>query len=70
MGDDERRGQGPGPGGRAPWERYPAPDGDEDPSTRRSRHADDSSSSTGGPITVHDLVQRVDNERGRGRRRR
>ncbi|WP_460699390.1 LCP family protein [Nocardia thraciensis] len=70
MGDDERRGQGPGPGGRAPWERYPAPDGDEDPSPRRSRHADDSAGSTGGPITVHDLVQRVDNERERGRRRR
>ncbi|WP_280269620.1 LCP family protein [Nocardia wallacei] len=70
MGDDERRGHVSGPGGRAPWERYPAPDsGDEEPSPRRSRHADDSTSG-GGPITVHDLVQRVDNERGRGRRRR
>ncbi|MBB5913125.1 LCP family protein required for cell wall assembly [Nocardia transvalensis] len=70
MGDDERRGRTSGPGGRAPWERYPAPDsGDDDPSPRRNRHADDDSSGSG-PVTVHDLMQKVDNERSGGRRAR
>ncbi|MGY4098523.1 LCP family glycopolymer transferase [Nocardia sp. R16R-3T] len=69
MGDD-RHGQSPGPGGRAPWERYPTADyteWDGARSSRRARHTDPDSGSA--PLTVQDLVQRVDNERG-GRRRR
>ncbi|MFF0500288.1 LCP family protein [Nocardia aobensis] len=64
MGDDDRRGRSSRPGGRAPWERYPAPDSDEAP---RNRRADEPQTSK--PITVHDLVQRVDSERIERRRK-
>ncbi|WP_309234710.1 LCP family protein [Nocardia sp. XZ_19_385] len=71
MGDD-RHGQAPRPGDRAPWERYPTADYTErDGSTtsRRARHTDTAAESGSAPLTVQDLVQKVDNERG-GRRRR
>ncbi|WP_338089452.1 LCP family protein [Nocardia cerradoensis] len=64
MGDDDRRGRSSRPGGRAPWERYPAPDSDDAP---RNRRADEPQTSK--PITVHDLVQRVDSERIERRRK-
>ncbi len=67
---DDRHGQSPRPGGRAPWERYPTADYTERDgarSSRRARHNDPDSSSA--PLTVQDLVQKVDNERS-GRRRR
>ncbi|MET8878549.1 LCP family protein [Nocardia sp. NPDC004604] len=68
MGDD-RHGQSPRPGGRAPWERYPTADytdRDGARSSRRARHNDSEPGSA--PLTVQDLVQKVDNERS-GRRR-
>lgn len=63
MGDD-RRGRTPRPGGRAPWERYPTAEPTEQPDTgsRRSRHAD-AQDSGAAPLTVQDLVDRVDSER-------
>ncbi|MEC3913551.1 LCP family protein [Nocardia sp. CDC160] len=68
MGDD-RYGRTPRPGGRAPWERYPA-DTDESARTgRRSRHTDESDSASGS-LSVQDLVDRVDSERQTRRRRR
>ncbi|MGW5549734.1 LCP family glycopolymer transferase [Nocardia beijingensis] len=72
MGDD-RHGRSPRPGGRAPWERYPAadsPDRDAARTSRRSRHTDAAPDQSSAPLTVQDLVQRVDNERTgrRGRR--
>ncbi|MEU4341362.1 LCP family protein [Nocardia sp. NPDC023852] len=72
MGDD-RHGRSPRPGGRAPWERYPAadyPERDAEQASRRSRHTDAAHDQSSAPLTVQDLVQRVDNERGgrRGRR--
>ncbi|MGK8501735.1 LCP family glycopolymer transferase [Nocardia asiatica] len=72
MGDD-RHGRSPRPGGRAPWERYPAedyPEADAARTSRRSRHADATPDQSSAPLTVQDLVQRVDNERSgrRGRR--
>ncbi|MBF6165388.1 LCP family protein [Streptomyces gardneri] len=72
MGDD-RHGRSPRPGGRAPWERYPAedsPDRDAARTSRRSRHTDATPDQNSAPLTVQDLVQRVDNERSgrRGRR--
>ncbi|MEC3955279.1 LCP family protein [Nocardia sp. CDC153] len=66
MGDD-RYGRTPRPGGRAPWERYPA---DADESTRpgrRSRHTDESDAASGS-LSVQDLVDRVDSERQTRRR--
>ncbi|MFF0493025.1 LCP family protein [Nocardia sp. NPDC004068] len=60
MGDDDRRGQPPGPGGRAPWERYATTESDRP--SRRNRHAEETPSAAG-PVTVHDLVQKVDSER-------
>ncbi|MFD4461941.1 LCP family protein [Nocardia sp. NPDC058480] len=68
MGDD-RRGRTPRPGNRAPWERYPAAEPTEQPETgsRRSRHAD--STQDAAPLTVADLVNRVDSERTRRSRR-
>ncbi|MEV0295821.1 LCP family protein [Nocardia sp. NPDC050710] len=71
MGDD-RHGQSPRPGGRAPWERYPTADHTERDGShgaRRSRHTDAAADSGSAPLTVQDLVEKVDNERG-GRRRR
>ncbi len=68
MGDD-RRGRTPRPGNRAPWERYPTAEPTEQPETgaRRSRHAD--ATQDAAPLTVADLVNRVDSERTkRGRR--
>ncbi|MFI2285205.1 LCP family protein [Nocardia beijingensis] len=65
MGDD-RHGRSPRPGGRAPWERYPAadsPDRDAARTSRRSRHTDAAPDQSSAPLTVQDLVQRVDNER-------
>ncbi|MET9488413.1 LCP family protein [Nocardia sp. NPDC006630] len=69
MGDD-RYGRTPRPGGRAPWERYPA-DADEDQprTSRRSRHTDNPDPESA-PISVQDLVERVDSERKTRRRRR
>ncbi|MFC4377197.1 LCP family protein [Nocardia halotolerans] len=70
MGDD-RRGRTPRSGGRAPWERYPASEPGEQPPTgsRRSRHADATQNPDAAPLTVQDLVDRVDSERTkRGRR--
>ncbi|WP_336086428.1 LCP family protein [Nocardia sp. SSK8] len=68
MGDD-RRGRTPRSGGRAPWERYPTAEPTETESTgRRSRHADASPDSGSAPLTVQDLVDRVDSERTRRRR--
>ncbi|WP_067704125.1 LCP family protein [Nocardia jejuensis] len=69
MGDD-RYGRTPRPGGRAPWERYPEDDDDARSRTgRRNRHSDNEAVA-GAPITVQDLVQRVDSERKSRRRRR
>ncbi|MFD0361616.1 LCP family protein [Nocardia sp. GCM10030253] len=71
MGDD-RHGRSPRPGDRAPWERYPTadnPERDDSRSSRRSRHTDNTPESGSAPLTVQDLVQKVDSERG-GRRRR
>ncbi|MFC9892675.1 LCP family protein [Nocardia sp. NPDC127579] len=71
MGDD-RHGQAPRPGDRAPWERYPTadyPERDGSQTSRRSRHTDSADESGNAPLTVQDLVQKVDSERG-GRRRR
>ncbi|WP_369634112.1 LCP family protein [Nocardia sp. JMUB6875] len=70
MGDD-RYGRSPRPGGRAPWERYPAEESslsvdDSAQTGRRSRHADDEPATS---LSVQDLVERVDSER-RTRRRR
>ncbi|MFI6997469.1 LCP family protein [Nocardia sp. NPDC050175] len=70
MGDD-RHGRSPRPGDRAPWERYPTEDNtdrDDSRSSRRSRHTDADAGNA--PLTVQDLVQKVDNERSgrRGRR--
>ncbi|MFE3442332.1 LCP family protein [Nocardia sp. NPDC059180] len=70
MGDD-RHGHSPRPGGRAPWERYPAagsPEQDGADAPRRSRHADVTPDTESTSISVQDLVNRVDNERT-GRRR-
>ncbi|RDI61474.1 LCP family protein [Nocardia pseudobrasiliensis] len=62
MGDDDRRGRTPGPGGRAPWERYSATEAepDDERPARRNRYADETPN---GPVTVHDLMQKVDSER-------
>ncbi|MFE9784343.1 LCP family protein [Nocardia salmonicida] len=71
MGDD-RRGRTPRPGNRAPWERYPTAEPPEQPDTgsRRSRHADATpDAGTSVPLTVADLVNRVDSERTRRSRR-
>ncbi|APE33083.1 LytR family transcriptional regulator [Nocardia mangyaensis] len=70
MGDD-RRGRTPRPGGRAPWERYPTAEPTEQPETgsRRSRHADSAQDPNAAPLTVQDLVDRVDSERTRRGRR-
>ncbi|MGV9413046.1 LCP family glycopolymer transferase [Nocardia sp. NPDC003693] len=70
MGDD-RYGRTPRPGGRAPWERYATDDdADDQPSTsRRARHNDNASPGSA-PISVQDLVERVDSERRSRRRRR
>ncbi|WP_330228259.1 LCP family protein [Nocardia sp. NBC_00508] len=72
MGDD-RHGRSPRPGGRAPWERYPEedyPERDAARTPRRARHTDAAPDQGSAPLTVQDLVQRVDNERaGRGGRR-
>ncbi|MFI1239565.1 LCP family protein [Nocardia salmonicida] len=71
MGDD-RRGRTPRPGNRAPWERYPTAEPPEQPDTgsRRSRHADATpDAGTAAPLTVADLVNRVDSERTRRGRR-
>ncbi|TCJ94149.1 LCP family protein [Nocardia alba] len=70
MGDD-RRGRTPRPGNRAPWERYPTaePTEQSDSGARRSRHADATPDAGAAPLTVADLVNRVDSERTkRGRR--
>ncbi|WP_194833921.1 LCP family protein [Nocardia sp. XZ_19_369] len=72
MGDD-RHGRSPRPGDRAPWERYPTEDNTERDggrSSRRSRHTDATADPGAAPLTVQDLVQKVDNERSgrRGRR--
>ncbi|WP_181725504.1 LCP family protein [Nocardia gipuzkoensis] len=72
MGDD-RHGRSPRPGGRAPWERYPAedyPEEDAARTSRRSRHTDATPDQGSAPLTVQDLVQRVDNERSGRRSRR
>nr|WP_324189613.1 LCP family protein [Nocardia cyriacigeorgica] len=69
MGDD-RHGHSPRPGGRAPWERYPAagsPERDGSDAPRRARHADPADAESTA-ISVQDLVNRVDSERI-GRRR-
>ncbi|WP_245910544.1 LCP family protein [Nocardia amikacinitolerans] len=71
MGDD-RHGRTPRPGGRAPWERYPTAENTERDgarTSRRSRHADAAADAGSAPLTVQDLVEKVDNERT-GRRRR
>ncbi|MEV0061538.1 LCP family protein [Nocardia sp. NPDC050718] len=70
MGDD-RRGRTPRPGSRAPWERYPTAEPTEQPETgaRRSRHADAAQDPAAAPLTVQDLVDRVDSERTRRGRR-
>ncbi|MCU1646414.1 MAG: hypothetical protein JWN03_6689 [Nocardia sp.] len=69
MGDD-RYGRTPRPGGPAPWERYPADAEDDRPRTsRRSRHTDNPDPESA-PISVQDLVERVDSERKSRRRRR
>ncbi|MGW4245645.1 LCP family glycopolymer transferase [Nocardia sp. NPDC004722] len=69
MGDD-RYGRTPRSGGRAPWERLPANTDDPADGARRSRHTDDSDSAAAAPISVQDLVERVDSERQTRRRRR
>ncbi|MFC3437499.1 LCP family protein [Nocardia seriolae] len=66
MGDD-RYGRTPRPGGRAPWERYPADTDDTARTGRRSRRAEDSETAAA-PISVQDLVERVDSERQTRRR--
>ena len=69
---DDRRGRTPRPGNRAPWERYPTAEPPEQPDTgsRRSRHADATpDAGTAAPLTVADLVNRVDSERTRRGRR-
>ncbi|MFC8043522.1 LCP family protein [Nocardia sp. NPDC057353] len=69
---DDRQGRSPRPGGRPPWDRYPAgsdPEADGAHSSRRSRHTDDAEDAAATPLTVQDLVQKVDSERV-GRRRR
>ncbi|MFJ2665373.1 LCP family protein [Nocardia fluminea] len=70
MGDD-RRGRTPRPGNRAPWERYPTAEPTEQPEsgTRRSRHVDATPDAGSTPLTVADLVNRVDSERTRRGRR-
>ncbi|MFD6398118.1 LCP family protein [Nocardia sp. NPDC060249] len=70
MGDD-RRGRTPRPGNRAPWERYPTAEPTEQPDSgsRRSRHADATQDAGSAPLTVADLVNRVDSERTRRGRR-
>ncbi|UFS95174.1 LCP family protein [Nocardia huaxiensis] len=68
MGDD-RYGRTPRPGGLAPWERYPADDETQSRTGRRSRHTD-SAAPGSAPISVQDLVERVDSERKTRRRRR
>ncbi|WP_067568411.1 LCP family protein [Nocardia acidivorans] len=68
MGDD-RYGRTPRPGGRAPWERYPADDDAQPRASRRSRHTDNPDTGSA-PISVQDLVERVDSERKSRRRRR
>ncbi|MBH0780586.1 LCP family protein [Nocardia bovistercoris] len=70
MGDD-RHGQSPRPGGRAPWERIPPADPAEREGSRASRRArhDAPEESGAAPLTVQELVEKVDNERT-GRRRR
>ncbi|MFI5780221.1 LCP family protein [Nocardia sp. NPDC051570] len=62
MGDDDRRGRTPAPGGRAPWERYSTAEAEADDERpgRRNRYADEAAD---GPVTVHDLMQKVDSER-------
>ncbi|WP_225727801.1 MULTISPECIES: LCP family protein [unclassified Nocardia] len=65
MGDD-RHGHSPRPSGRAPWERYPAAEYTERDgarASRRARHADEAPASGPAPLTVHELVERVDSER-------
>ncbi|GGN84691.1 transcriptional regulator [Nocardia rhizosphaerihabitans] len=68
---DDRRGRTPRPGSRAPWERYPTAEPTEQPDTgaRRSRHADAAQDPGAAPLTVQDLVDRVDSERTRRGRR-
>lgn len=62
MGDD-RYGRTPRPGGPAPWERYAAEEEtDQSRTGRRSRHTDAADTGSA-PITVQDLVDRVDSER-------
>ncbi|MEU1207045.1 LCP family protein [Nocardia sp. NPDC005825] len=68
MGDD-RYGRTPRPGGRAPWERYSEDGDDLSRAGRRSRHTDDADSAAA-PISVQDLVERVDSERQTRRRPR
>ncbi|WP_067531068.1 LCP family glycopolymer transferase [Nocardia crassostreae] len=68
MGDD-RYGRTPRPGGRAPWERYPADEDAQSSTGRRARHGD-SATPGSAPISVQDLVERVDSERKSRRRRR
>ncbi|MGS2808420.1 LCP family glycopolymer transferase [Nocardia sp. MW-W600-9] len=70
MGDD-RRGRTPRPGSRAPWERYPTAEPTEQPETgaRRSRHVEATQDPGAAPLTVQDLVDRVDSERTRRGRR-
>ncbi|MFD3595872.1 LCP family protein [Nocardia sp. NPDC058640] len=70
MGDD-RRGRTPRPGNRAPWERYSTGEPTEQPDTgaRRSRHADATPEPGSAPLTVADLVNRVDSERTKRSRR-
>lgn len=63
MGDD-RHGRSPRPGGRAPWERYPteeSPEMDGPRESRRPRQPEPPANP--GPLTVQDLVDRVDSER-------
>ena len=67
MGDDDRRGRSSRPGGRAPWERYPGPESDENAAAPRNRRTDEPKPTT--QLTVHDLVQRVDSERIARRRK-
>ncbi|AYF73350.1 LytR family transcriptional regulator [Nocardia yunnanensis] len=67
MGDD-RYGRTPRPGGRAPWERYPADPDEPAPTGRRARH--DDTGAAAAPISVQDLVERVDSERQTRRRRK
>ncbi|GAB4582917.1 LCP family protein [Nocardia sp. IFM 10818] len=66
---DDRYGRTPRPGGRAPWERYPADDDAQSSTGRRARHGDNATHGSA-PISVQDLVERVDSERKSRRRRR